>query len=58
MERLLISSLDVAYDMSCLKKYAVTHILNVAAALPNAFKSDVRYIIILIKTIVIYMYTG
>ena len=43
MERLLISSLDVAYDMSCLKKYGVTHILNVAAALPNAFKSDVRY---------------
>lgn len=37
MPGLLIASADVAYDLVSLQKYNVTHILNVAAGLPNAF---------------------
>ena len=42
MPGLLIASADVAYDLSALQKQKVTHILNVAAALPNAF-ADVSH---------------
>lgn len=37
MPGLLIASADVACDLSALKKNQITHILNVAAGLPNAF---------------------
>ena len=36
-EGLLVSSVDVAHDLSLLKQLRVTHILNVAAGVPNAF---------------------
>ncbi len=45
MTGLLIGSADVAYDLSALQKHKVTHILNVAAALPNAF-TDVSELIL------------
>ena len=34
---LLVSSVDVAHDLSLLKQLSVTHILNVASGVPNAF---------------------
>ena len=37
MERLLVGSQDVAHDCSKLKELGVTHILNVAYGIPNAF---------------------
>ena len=37
MPHVLVASQDVAYDQPSLVKYGVTHILNVAAGLPNAF---------------------
>ena len=36
-EGLLVSSVDVAHDLTLLKKLKVTHILNVAVGVPNAF---------------------
>lgn len=43
LPRLFIASQDVAYDKSALSALGVTHILNVAADLPNAFPSDYVY---------------
>ena len=40
---LFIASQDIAYDKSALSELGVTHILNVAADLPNAFPSDYVY---------------
>ena len=37
MEGLLIGSVDVAHDFFLLKQLNVTHILNIAAGVPNAF---------------------
>ena len=36
-EGLLVSSVDVAHNLALLKQLKVTHILNVAAGVPNAF---------------------
>lgn len=36
-ERLLVGSQDVAHDCAKLKELGVTHILNVAYGVPNAF---------------------
>lgn len=46
MPGLLIASADVAYDLVSLQQHNVTHILNVAAALPNAFSnvSEATYV--------------
>ena len=43
LPRLFIASQDVAYDNSALSALGVTHILNVAADLPNAFPSEYVY---------------
>ena len=37
MERLIVGSVDVAHDFFLLKQLSVTHILNTAAGVPNAF---------------------
>ena len=37
MEQLLVGSQDVAHDLAKLKEFGVTHILNVAYGVPNAF---------------------
>ena len=37
MERLLVSSQDVAHDKEKLKELGVTHVLNVAYGVPNIF---------------------
>ena len=37
MEGLLVGSVDVAHDFFLLKQLNVTHILNIAAGVPNAF---------------------
>ena len=37
MEGLLVGSQDVAHDLSLLTHWRVTHILNVAHGVPNAF---------------------
>ena len=42
MERLLVGSQDVAHDCVKLKELGVTHILNVAYGVPNAF-TDVSF---------------
>jgi protein-tyrosine phosphatase len=44
MDNVLVASQDVAYDKQSLIKHGVTHILNVAAALPNAYQSDYQYL--------------
>ena len=41
-ERLLVGSQDVAHDCAKLKELGVTHILNVAYGVPNAF-TDVSF---------------
>ena len=38
-ERLLVASQDVAHDLTTLRELGVTHILNVAWGVPNAFTS-------------------
>ena len=43
MEQFLVGSQDVAHDCAKLKELGVTHILNVAYGVPNAF-TDVSYI--------------
>ena len=48
-ERLLIGSQDVAHDCARLKELGVTHILNVAYGVPNAF-TDVSFIVVELKT--------
>nr|XP_046911992.1 uncharacterized protein LOC124492999 isoform X1 [Dermatophagoides farinae]XP_046912000.1 uncharacterized protein LOC124492999 isoform X1 [Dermatophagoides farinae]XP_046912008.1 uncharacterized protein LOC124492999 isoform X1 [Dermatophagoides farinae] len=40
---LLISSQDVAQDKSLLDTYEITHILNLAPGVPNAFEDDFNY---------------
>lgn len=40
---LLLGSQDAAHDMDTLKKHKVTHILNVAYGVENAFLSDFTY---------------
>ncbi|KAG8520318.1 Dual specificity protein phosphatase 19 [Galemys pyrenaicus] len=40
---LLLGSQDVAHDLDTLKKHKVTHILNVACGVENAFLSDFLY---------------
>ncbi|XP_004476948.3 dual specificity protein phosphatase 19 [Dasypus novemcinctus] len=40
---LLLGSQDAAHDLDTLKKYKVTHILNVAYGVENAFLSDFTY---------------
>lgn len=48
MPQVLVASQDVAYDQPSLVKHGVTHILNVAVDLPNAFPavSDLSHNII------------
>lgn len=41
MEGVLVASQDVAHDLMELRRQGVTHILNVAYGIPNAFP-DVR----------------
>ena len=43
MPNVLVSSQDVAYNKPSLTENGVTHILNVAAGLPNAFPSVSLY---------------
>lgn len=45
MEGLLVGSVDVAHDFFLLKQLNVTHILNIAAGVPNAFP-NVRFMLI------------
>ena len=45
IERLLVGSQDVAHDCAKLKELGVTHILNVAYGVPNAF-TDVSFKVI------------
>ncbi|XP_037379569.1 dual specificity protein phosphatase 19 [Talpa occidentalis] len=40
---LLLGSQDVAHDLDTLKKHKVTHVLNVACGVENAFVSDFLY---------------
>ncbi|XP_064142990.1 dual specificity protein phosphatase 19 isoform X2 [Loxodonta africana] len=40
---LLLGSQDAAHDLDTLKKHKVTHILNVACGVENAFLSDFTY---------------
>ena len=49
MEWLLVGSQDVAHDCARLKELGVTHILNVAYGVPNAF-TDVSLIAVELKT--------
>lgn len=44
----IVASQDVAYDQSSLAQHGVTHILNVAVGLPNAFPavSDLSHCIV------------
>lgn len=37
MDRLLVGSQDVAHDRTRLKELGITHVLNVAYGVPNAF---------------------
>ncbi|KAL8183577.1 UNVERIFIED_CONTAM: dual specificity phosphatase 19 [Gekko kuhli] len=40
---LLLGSQDAAHDLETLKKYRVTHVLNVAYGVENAFPDDFTY---------------
>ena len=49
LEWLLVGSQDVAHDMHTLRQLGVTHILNVAYGMPNAFPNVRLYETILIR---------
>ena len=51
MERLLVSSQDVAHDKEKLKELGVTHVLNVAYGVPNSFSEVSIHLEIIAKVV-------
>ena len=55
LERLLVGSKYVASDLQRLRELGVTHILNVAYGIPNAFTSSVSQLYRLADSYMVYI---